>query len=251
MILKDYHIHSNFCDGEDAPEEIVQAAIEKGMGEIGILTHSYTFFDESYCIKRERICEFQTELKRLKEKYKDKINVLCGVEQDFYSDASTQGFDYVIGSVHYLKAGDEYLSVDESPEILNRITEKYFDGDFYALTQAYYQTVARVAEKIRPDMIGHFDLITKFNKDGVLFCENDRRYIESRRRAVDKLLSYAIPFEINTGAMSRGYKTTPYPSPDIQQYIQQKGGRFVLSSDSHDKQHLCYAFKQYADLSAC
>ena len=51
-ILCDYHVHTTFSDGKNTPEEIVLAAREKGLKEIGFSDHSYTFFDERYCLKK-------------------------------------------------------------------------------------------------------------------------------------------------------------------------------------------------------
>jgi len=68
-----------------------------------------------------------------------------------------------------------------------------------------------------------------------LFDEKNERYIRAWQAAVDKLIEANIPFEINSGAISRGYRTTPYPSKDIMDYIIKKGGRFIYSSDSHNK----------------
>ena len=42
MILTDLHVHTNYCDGKNTPEEMVLAAIEKGMECIGFSVHSYT-----------------------------------------------------------------------------------------------------------------------------------------------------------------------------------------------------------------
>lgn len=241
MILKDYHVHSSFCDGADTPEKIVKSAIENRIDTLGILTHSYTFFDESYCIKKDRYGEFVAEISRLKAKYKGKINLLCGVEQDVYSTAPTEGFDYIISSAHYVKVSEEYLSIDESREKTAEIAKKYFGGDFYAFAEEYYKTVSLIAEK-KTSIIGHFDLISKFNENECLFSETNERYVNSFKSAADKLLSLGIPFEINTGAISRGYKTAPYPSADIRKYILSKGGSFILSSDAHSKDTLCFMF---------
>ncbi len=247
MILKDYHVHSCYCDGKDSPEDIVKKAIEMGMSEIGILAHSFTSFDTSWCIKKEKIKAFKAEINTLKEKYRDSISVLCGVEQDFYSDAPTDGFDYVIGSVHYIKCGDEYCQIDENADILKDIAKRHFNGDFYAFAECYFETVARLPEVTRPTVIGHFDLISKFNEKQKLFSETDSRYIQSCKSAIDRLIPYGIPFEVNTGAISRGYKTTPYPSADIINYIKAKGGKLILSSDSHSMNTLCFEFEKYFD----
>ena len=52
MILEDFHVHTSYCDGKNTPEELVRAAIGLNMKKIGLVHHSYTAFDESYCIKK-------------------------------------------------------------------------------------------------------------------------------------------------------------------------------------------------------
>ena len=58
MIFSDYHVHTAYCDGKSTPEEIVTSAIKKGMTHIGFSGHSYTFFDESYCMSKEATKEY-------------------------------------------------------------------------------------------------------------------------------------------------------------------------------------------------
>ncbi len=243
--MKDLHVHTTFCDGKNTPEEVVLAAISKGLDTIGFSAHSYTFFDESYCMKKESIESYKSEISALKEKYSGKIEILCGVEQDFYSEMPTDEFDYIIGSVHYLKVGNDYFSIDDDAEILKASCEKYYGGDIYSLCEDYYRTVSRVFQKTNADIIGHFDLVTKFNEKKPLFDENNPRYISAYRAAIDELIKCNIPFEINTGAISRGYKSVPYPSQEILEYIKDKGGNVILSSDSHSKDTLCFEFEKY------
>lgn len=240
MTLTDLHVHTTYCDGVNTPEEMVLSAIEKGMECLGFSAHSYTFFDESYCMTKTY--EYKREINRLKEKYKDKIKILCGTEQDFYSKEPTDDYDYVIGSVHYLKVNDKYIPIDESEEILKDAVKKYFDGDFYKMADEYYNTVANIKNA---DIIGHFDLITKFNEQNRIFNEKDERYVKSYKKALDILLKQDVLFEINTGAISRGYRTTPYPNPDILEYIRKNGGKTILSSDAHDKDGLMFGFEKY------
>lgn len=248
MVLKDYHTHTNFCDGKDSPEDMVKAAMEKGMAEIGILTHAYMDFDQSYCIKKERIGEFQAEIARLKAIYGDKISILCGVEQDVLSFEPTTGFDYVIASAHYVKKGNEYCVIDESREKLCSAVNAHFGGDYYAFAEQYYKTIAQAAKNTNPTIIGHFDLISKFNESECLFSESDSRYIKSWQYALDALLPYGIPFEINTGAIARGCRTKPYPNNAMIDYIVAHGGKLLLSSDSHCKENLCFEFEKWSGL---
>lgn len=240
--MTDLHVHTTFSDGRSTPEEMVQAAIAKGMTTLGFSDHSYTHFDTAYCIPKEKIPAYRAEIEALKAQYAGQIEILCGIEQDFYSEESTEGYDYVIGSVHYVKAGGKYLPVDESRQALLRAVQEAFSGDFYALAEAYYQTVALVAEKLQPTIIGHFDLISKFNEDGKLFDETHPRYIAAWQAAADRLLKAEIPFEINTGAVSRGYRTAPYPAAPIREYLANRGARFLWSSDSHRADTLCFGF---------
>ena len=72
-----------------------------------------------------------------------------------------------------------------------------------------------------------------------------RRYIAAWQKAVDKLLEEDVPFEINTGGMSRGWRNDTYPAKPICDYIAEHGGRFILSSDSHNTETLCSRFDEY------
>jgi histidinol-phosphatase (PHP family) len=240
--MTDLHVHTTFSDGRSTPEDVVQAAIAKGMTTLGFSDHSYTHFDTAYCIPKEKIPAYRAEIEALKAQYAGQIEILCGIEQDFYSEESTEGYDYVIGSVHYVKAGGKYLPVDESRQALLRAVRDDFGGDIYTLAEVYYETVALVAEKLQPTIIGHFDLISKFNEDGKLFDETHPRYIAAWQAAADRLLKAEIPFEINTGAVSRGYRTAPYPAAPIREYLANRGARFLWSSDSHRADTLCFGF---------
>ena len=248
MITKDLHMHTAFCDGTGSPEDMVISAVDKGLTAVGICCHSYTFFDKSYCIKKEAVPRYFAELRYLRAKYYDRIHVLCGVEQDYYSDCPTDDFDYVIGSVHYIRADDAYIPVDEDAETLKNAAEKFFGGDIYALCERYFETIADVVNKTGCDIIGHFDLITKFIEREPLFDVSHPRYVAAWQKAADALLKADVPFEINTGAMSRGYRTAPYPSTEIIAYIRERGGRFVLSSDAHSMDAIAYKFNEFEAL---
>lgn len=95
---------------------------------------------------------------------------------------------------------------------------------------------------MRPAIVGHFDLVTKYNTGGRFFDESDPRYIAAWRGAADKLLETCRLFEINTGGMFRAGMTRPYPAPEIISYIKERGGEFILSSDSHNASSLCGNF---------
>lgn len=237
-------MHTSFCDGKDSPEEMVQSAIEKGLSIVGIAVHSYTDFDLSYCIKRSRIPDYLKTVVKLKSKYKDKIRVLCGIEQDMHAPLPTSDYDYVIGSLHYVNTIDGKVPVDSSEEIFTHCVKQYFGGDFYAFAENYFENVANVFDVTKCHIIGHFDLVSKYNENGKYFDEDHPRYVKAYTKALDRLLEANVPFEINTGAMSRGCKSTVYPNKKMRDYILSKGGKFILSSDSHSKENIAFGFDE-------
>ena len=245
MITHDLHMHTTFCDGKNTPDQMVISALNKGFKTIGFSGHSYTDFDESYCISKEDMKNYFDEIHRLKLLYKDRINILCGIEQDYYAGKPDLDFDYIIGSVHYILKNGVYLYVDKSEQYTVDAVNKYYNGDFYAYAEEYYQIVSDVLNKTNADIIGHFDLVTKFNEGQKLFDEKNPRYVNAYKSAVDSLITHNKPFEINTGAISRGYRTTPYPSFQILDYIKEKGGKVVFSSDSHRSDNIGFQFDKW------
>jgi len=249
MIRCDYHTHTNFCDGKNTAEEMVAAAIKLGMDEIGFSSHAHQPFDPDYCMSEDGSVLYRKEIGRLKEKYAGRIKIYLGVEKDLFSDEDTDGLDYVIGSTHYFEFGNEYPAVDAGADVLEDAIERFFDGDALSLCETYYENVSKIGEVIHPTIVGHFDLVTKYNKDGKFFDESDPRYVAAWKAAADKLLKTCDLFEINTGGMFRAGTKRPYPSPEMISYIKERGGRFILSSDSHRTETLCGKFDEYEELA--
>ncbi len=240
----DFHVHTSFCDGRDTAEAVVQSALSLGMKRLGFSGHAHTPFDPAACMSPEATEEYKREIARLREKYKGQIEIFCGVEQDYFSDLPTEDYDYVIGSVHYLYEGGDYRCVDWTAERLRAMIDECFGGDPYAMAEAYFRQEADIVQKTNADVIGHFDLLTKFCEQDPLFDEENPRYIAASNAALDALLKTGRPFEINTGAISRGYRTTPYPSLRLLRRIAERGGRVILSSDSHRADTLCFHFEE-------
>jgi len=241
----DWHIHTGWCDGQASPAEMAEAALAAGLEALGFSGHSYTFFDETWCMSPAGTEAYRREVSALREEYAGRLDIFCGVEQDYHSLEPTAGYDYVIGSVHYVRVGTDFLPVDESPAHLRAGAEKHFGGDIYAFAEAYFETVSRVAEIPGCSVVGHFDLIAKFNEREILFDEGHPRYIAAWQAAAEKLLRSGLPFELNTGAVARGYRSVPYPAPEILRWLASRGAKFLLSSDSHAPGSLCYGFEEW------
>lgn len=239
MIRSNFHTHTVFCDGNDTPEELVQAALALGFKALGFSGHSYNEPDKDFAMPPSAF-EYRKTVNALKAKYKGVIDIFCGIEQDYFSDEPTDCYDYVIGSVHYVKKNGGYIAVDDTADIINDGVNRLYGGDFDALAEDYFNSVSNIAEKTHADIIGHFDLVSKFSE------QNGRgeseRFLSAAENAVKALVPYNIPFEINTGAVAKGYRSVPYPSPAILKIIKQHGGKIIFSSDCHDKSYLAFGF---------
>lgn len=244
---QDFHMHTTFCDGADSPEDMILSAIDKGLKKVGVCCHSITETNGEH-VSMESELKFRQTMEKLKKKYADKIEVYCGIEKDYYTTESVGGFDYVIGSVHVLKVNGKFYPIDWSKKHFLDCANQAFNGDYYAMAECYYDLVADVVRKTNPNIIGHIDLVSKFNKDYNLFDETHPRYVSAYQKAVDKLVEYNIPFEINSGAISRGYQDKPYPMPQVLDYIKQKGGKLILSSDSHSKENVAFEYDKWKHL---
>ena len=242
MINSNFHTHTTWCDGRNTPEQMVQAAVKCGFKALGFSGHSYMECEPGYCMSDAD--GYKSEIRSLARKYRGIIDIYCGVEQDMYCVHPAVGYDYVIGSLHYVKKDGVLYSVDCGRDEVCRTVDNVFGGDWIPFAESYYSALCGVAECTGADIIGHFDLVTKYNEGGVLFDEQDPRYVRAWRAAADALLEYGVPFEINTGAISRGYRTVPYPSADILRYLALNGGRAVISSDCHDADSLDAGFDQ-------
>lgn len=240
-MLANFHTHTVFCDGAATPEDIVRAAIDRGFTAIGLSGHGYTPFDLEYCMTDTE--GYLAEIARLKQQYGDRIHIYAGVEEDALAPVDRQRFDYIIGSSHYLRVGGEYLSVDSGHDHFKRCLKAY-QNDPLRLAQDYYEAFCAYIHARKPDVIGHFDLITKYDEtDASLFLKN-AEYHRLAEQAIANAAQSGCVFEVNTSAIARGLRTTPYPSESLLHVLKQQGARLMLSSDSHSVDTLDFWFEQ-------
>jgi histidinol-phosphatase (PHP family) len=116
-----------------------------------------------------------------------------------------------------------------------------------ALAESYYKSFCEYILREKPDIIGHFDLVTKFDELNPLYLEN-AEYKAMAKKYLLKALSSGSFFEVNTGAISRGYRHSPYPSADLLHTLKNNGGKLVITSDSHAADTLDCYFKETRQL---
>lgn len=251
--LCNMHSHTVYGDGKNTPEEMALAAIEMGAKTLGISEHSPLSLNGEVCnwaLYAEEEEKYFNEMQALKEKYKDKLIVLAGTELDCFSKKPTLKYDYIIGSVHYVHKDGVYVPMDSKASFLRDGADQLFGGDVMALAKEYFSLVANIRNSTGCDIVGHFDVLTKTSETDKVFDEDDRRYRSYALEALDALMEQDSLFEINTGAISRGYRTTPYPSPFILKRIAEKGGRVMITGDSHSTDALFCGYGKALELAA-
>lgn len=241
MIKSEVHIHTTYGDGINTPEEMVEAAIRKGYNLLGFSEHS-PIAGESWTMAENETYRYWEEINSLKKKYQDRITILCGIEQDSFSDPPTEQYDFIIGSVHGIEKGRRIWDVDSSIEQMEELVS-IFNGSPMNLAEAYFEEVSKVLEKTHGDIIGHFDLINKWEKIHPFFSIDHPRYRAAAEDAVKALIPYGVPFEVNTGAIARGYRASAYPVNYVMRAIYERGGDMILSSDCHDATKLGIGFE--------
>ena len=247
------HTHGIFCEGKDAYEDTVKRAVELGFDCIGFSGHSYTPFSSAFVMTQEDTEDYKREIRRLKEVYKNEINVLCGLEFDMYSGEDLSDYDYIIGALHGLKIGGEFIAFDRDAQTVERIIKEYFDGDGMCYAKAYYEQLAQLPKYAsKCDIVGHMDLITKHMETHNFFDTHSKQYRRMVCDTIDALADSIGVFEVNTGAIVRGYRTTPYPDLFILKELQKRGCGVVISSDCHDNRYLNAYFGEALQLiKAC
>jgi histidinol-phosphatase (PHP family) len=266
--FQNLHTHTTYVDGTLSAEEMIKAALKRGCSSLGFSEHSYVPADIRYSMDPDASLEYVREINELKRKYEGTIEIFLGIEHDYYTAVPVEGLDYCIGAAHYVKlgaadgdcSGDErvsyggggwgikFITVDAGADHQKQMVDEFFGGDFYAMAEAYFETIVGINKIRNVDIIAHFDLIAKYNFDGRLFDETHPRYKDAAIRAMEEILKDCRIFEVNTGMMYRFNKKEPYPSIFLLKELQRRGGEVILSSDSHDARSICYNFVEMQEL---
>lgn len=236
MQKSNFHTHTVYSDGDDTVREMIETAINKGFNAIGFSDHSFAKSELDYCMKAEEQRKNYDEIQKLSEEYREKIAVYAGVELDGESERPEYldfEYDFIISSVHEIVRHGVSMPIDASAELQIKLVNELFSSDWEEFAKVYYHALVNHVNRNKTDIVGHFDLITKYS----LMNENER-YIKYAIEAVHEISKTCRTFELNTGAMARGYRTSPYPAGFIIDEIKSCGGRMIITSDCHCREKL-------------
>lgn len=237
MLKANFHTHTTLCDGKDTPEDIVVKAIDLGFRQIGFSGHM-----DYGC--HMVLMEYLTEVDRLRKKYEGIIDILAGIELDnMYNPECAKYAEYTIGSTHFLDIRSEQpLAIDLTKEQFVSICHRYFSDDYISMSRAYYELVGKSYDRMHCDIVGHFDLIVRFNDELNCIDETSRKYYMPALEAMENLCKKDVVFELNCGAYNRGRKRELYPNTFLLKHLNEFGGRIIINSDAHQKELLSEGF---------
>jgi len=251
-VLGSYHTHSRWCDGQGEIADVIEAAIAADLAQVGISSHAPVPFPATYALPLADLRAYREEVLRLRAVYRDRIDVLLGLELDALPElrgynqreALDLGFDFTVGSVHFLRetADGQPWPLDLSADLFDQLLREHFGGDIRALSAEYYALIAGLATYPGVDIVGHIDR-------GVRLWNGDGRYLDESQpwyRALldDTLRALATTdriVELSTGGWRRGL-SDPWPSVWIVRRCRELGIRMTVNSDSHHPSQIAYDY---------
>ncbi|KAI8807383.1 Polymerase/histidinol phosphatase-like protein [Cladochytrium replicatum] len=183
--------------------------------------------------------DYLTHARQIQRDTKD-VEIIVGAETDWIHPGTLSqisGFrskvDYIVGSIHHVLG----IPIDFDEETLEKARMACVEAldetggsvsPTEALYRRYYDEQFEMLKSVKPEVIGHFDLVKLFNPNHSISDEVWSRI----QRNVRFIVEYGGVVEINASAFRKGW-SEPYPSRRIVKYMQSEGVKFVLSDDSH------------------
>jgi len=249
-----FHTHARYCDGQGELADYVRAAQKLGFEALGFSCHNPLPFPCTWTMPPEELPVYLKTAAELKESRPPGLELLVGLEIDYIPGLSGPAdprfrdlnLDFTIGSVHFLGllADGSRWTVDGPREELERGLAESFRGDLRAAVRRYYELVAELVALSPPDMLGHFDLIKKNNRDGRLFSEEEQWYRECVCAALDEVARSQVVMEVNTGGLFRDTSGSLYPSSWIITECLARDIPLIVNSDAHKPEDLAGCFPE-------
>lgn len=236
-MLIDYHTHHERCGhAEGSLEDYVKRGITIGLSQLGLSDHMpllhvdpLTYYP-GMAMPMEELPRYVEECLRLKEAYKDRIDLRIGLEGDYIEGYEEQikeiidayPWDYVIGSVHFLGEWD-VSDRRQLHEWEHRNREEVYE--------AYFRAVGQAAQTGFYSYIGHFDVIKRFG------YRPDCDYWELERKALDTIKACDLAIELNASGL-RMPANEMFPGRRALEYCLNSGIQVTIGSDAHQPEKL-------------
>ncbi len=247
-MFKDYHTHTLFSNhGKGHPRELALAALEKGLLALGFSEHfplpeGFTEPSQGGAnMHWDQIAQYLKEAEEAREEFGHRLKILVGFEVDYLPQVEEEmkvnlakyPVDYYVGSIHIVdrfRSNHENWLVDYTPQIFEEGLEE--KGGARAVYTRYYELIREYARAYSHQIVGHLDLIKKFNQGKIYFDPESQDYLEQVEATLDVIKATGKIVEINTAGLFKGMGEL-YPSDKILQMLLERKIPICLSSDAH------------------
>ena len=227
MIKVNYHTHTSRCGhaiGKD--EDYVRNAVQAGIQVLGFSDHAaYHLNRHTERMTLSRVPEYLDSLRALKEKYRDTIDILVGMEVEYYPD-QWDTLQYYREEMDYLILGQHSLGITHASSY-NCKTPEHLN--------AYADSLEEACARGLCEYIAHPDVIL------FRYPRIDEHVYRTAEKIADISLKYDIPLEINCGSgVHRPMMTYddgiryPYPSRAFLEVFAERGCKMIIGLDAHD-----------------
>jgi histidinol-phosphatase (PHP family) len=245
MVWFSYHGgHSGeFCGhAKGQLRSVVEAAVSAGFTTYGLSEHApryqqqHLYPDEQGLVPADLEAKFRRYVAtalELRSEYAGRLELLIGFETEALPLADwpdrmralrgSAPFDYIVGSVHSI--GDVWI--DLNPETSERAARE--NGGWEALRCAYFDRLAELVNTLRPEIVGHVDLIRRFEPPDFRFSPPALRHAE---RVLEAARAHGSALEVNAAPVRRGFGPV-YPGPQVLARACEMGVAVTLGDDSH------------------
>ncbi|WP_179295548.1 histidinol-phosphatase [Bacillus sp. FJAT-45350] len=229
----DLHTHHDRCGhARGEIEDYIKAAIDEGLQVIGIADHSPYFHKKEdhpspgITMAKSDFPNYVKEVLALKEKYKEQIQVLLGIECDFFegnmgayqNQLNNYPFDYIIGSVHF---------VDDISIFKKGRWEGLSNSEKKRTKDTYYKIIEQSARCGMFQVLGHIDAMKGFYPE---FSAIETEVIDQTLKVIGEK---GIAIEINTSGKTKDSGGW-YPSDEILERALHHHVYVTFGSDAHD-----------------
>lgn len=241
----DYHVHTNFSDDSTYPmEEVVKDAIHMGMDEICFTDHvDYgikvdwdsgleIIYRDGEPMANVDYPSYAAQIEILRKRYGEQITIRMGMEfgiqmhtiPQFEALYGKYPFDFILLSVHQVEDREFWTQ-----DFQRGRTQKEYN-------ERYYEEILNLVKNFQHySVLGHLDLIVRYDELGVYPFEYVRPYVEE---ILKEVIRNGKGIEVNTSSYRYGLSDTT-PSREILKLYKELGGRIItLGSDSHKPEHL-------------
>ena len=242
MQFSNFHTHTRFCDGSSEPERYIKSAIRRKFEALGFSAHAPLPFSNEWSLKQENAGAYIDAIRKLSEKYREKIKVylslemdfIPGITEDFSVTAKQYGLDYTLGGIHLVKSpdSDNIWFIDGPSVNYDNGLRGIFNMDIRKAVGTYYTQLQQMIENQKPQVVAHFDKIKMHNRNRY-FTEQDAWYRKHIEETAECLARSGCIAEVNTRGLYTGRYRDFYPGAWVLDVCRSFKIPLTLSADAH------------------